>query len=167
MKKVFSTTAAILVSTFAVISLTAGPAPAREKPSGPNGVFVEADVNLGDPVVVSDENGNGRFFNPCNNLILSVTPLGFGWSGEFRWFACSFWGATDTARKTYQWLVSPLSSSMACAQVYGFKTDRTPFWAGIGCGSSGSAQALWGKVAAYPKMKFMSLSGLAVPIYWN
>ncbi len=29
------------------------------------------------------------------------------------------------------------------------------------------ACSFWGEVVAYPKMKFKSLSGLAVPIYWN
>jgi hypothetical protein len=167
LKKALAKNVAILVTTLTLISLTSGPASAIEKPKDLDGVYIEADVNVKDPRVSSDENGKEKFFNPCNNWMVAVAPPGFVWSGEFRWLACSFWGANDIARKTYQWNVSLQSSSMACAQAYGFKTDRTPFWAGIGCGYGGGAQVLWGEVAAYPKMKFKSLSGLAVPIYWN
>ena len=167
MNKAFANTAAILATALTLFSLASGPASAKEKPSDSNGVFIESDVDVKAPRVSSDESGKEKFFNPCNNLMVAVAPPGFFWSGEFRWLACSFWGANDVARKTYQWNVSFQSNSMACAQAYGFKTDRTPFWAGIGCGSSGGASLLWGEVVAYPKMKFKSLSGLAVPIYWN
>lgn len=167
MNKVFANTAAILATTLTLFSQASGPASARVKPSDSNVVFIESDVDVKDPRMSSDESGKEKFFNPCNNLMVAVAPPGFFWSGEFRWLACSFCGANDVARKTYQWNVSFQSNSMACAQAYGFKTDRTPFWAGIGCGSSGGAQLLWGEVVAYPKMKFKSLSGLAVPIYWN
>ena len=142
------------------------PATADEKPNAPKNPIFIGNVDVNSPHITSDNATQTKDLGPCSYLISAMTPLGFGWSGEFRWFAFSYWGVNASATKNYQWYVSPGSSSMACAQGYGFKPDHTPIWVYLSCGDSGATQVSWGQVAAYPKMKFKSLSGLIVPLYW-
>ena len=160
---------AALAALIASLSLGVGgslPANADDKSgSSITPVFI-GSVDPKSPHVSSDASVATKDLGPCSYLLAGITPVGFGWSGEYRWFACSYWGANAKATKNYQWYVSPGSSSLACAQGYGFKADHTPVWSYLGCGDSGATQVSWGNVAAYPKMKFQSLSGLVVPLYW-
>lgn len=156
-------------SLAAAVALTVGggnPATADEKPVAPKTPTFVGNVDATVPHISSEDLGQARDLGPCSYLLAGIAPLGLGWSTEFRWIACSFWGANAAATKNYQWYVSPGSSSMACAQGYGFRPDHSPFWAYLSCGDSGATQVPWGSVAAYPKMKFKSLSGLVVPLYW-
>lgn len=162
-----------LVRVAATITVAAGlivgvgnPANADEKPAAPKTPTFIGNVDATVPHLSSDDVGQARVLGPCSYLLAGITPVGFGWSGEFRWFACSYWGANAAATKNYQWYVSPESSSMACAQGYGFRPDHSPVWVYLSCGDSGATQVSWGQVAAYPKMKFKSLSGIVVPLYW-
>lgn len=157
----------VLALTAAALFMTAGQnsaAFADNVPVLPDGVFVEEGVDLNQPHV--DAPSRSRSATSCNVLYSAATPLGFSFSGEYRWIACSYWGYNSTAKKNYQWYVSPQSSSMACAQGMGFRSGA-PYWASLGCGESGAKALDWGMVIAYPKIKVMSLSGLIVPIYWN
>jgi hypothetical protein len=77
LKKALAKNVAILVTTLTLISLTSGPASAIEKPKDLDGVYIEADVNVKDPRVSSDENGKEKFLNPCNNWMVAVAPPGF------------------------------------------------------------------------------------------
>ena len=157
----------LLALTLLTLSTAAGmnnAAFADSAPAVPEGVFVEEDVDLTQPHV--DAPSRSRSATSCNVLYSAITPLGFSFSGEFRWLACSYWGYKKKKKKNYQWYVSPQSSSMACAQGMGFRSGA-PYWASLGCGESGAKALDWGMVIAYPKIKVMSLSGLIVPIYWN
>ncbi len=155
-----------LMATAGLFLVGVNPATAEEKPTSPQEPTVIGNVDLNGPHVNSDGSKSTKDLGPCSYLISAVTPLGFGWSGEYRWFACSYWGTNSKATKNYQWYVSPGSSSLACAQGYGFRADQVPIWVRLTCGDSGATQVAWGQVAAYPKMKFQSLSGLIVPLYW-
>jgi hypothetical protein len=107
----------IAATIAAVMGLIIGggtPANADEKPAAPKTPTFVGNVDSTVPHLSSDDVGQARGLGPCSYLLAGITPVGFGWSGEFRWFACSYWG----------------------------------------------------EVAAYPKMKFKSLSGLVVPLYW-
>ena len=160
---------ASLAALISSLSLSVGatlPAHADDKSGSSNAPVLIGNVDPNSPHVSSDATTTNKDLGPCSYLLAGITPLGFSWSGEFRWFACSYWGANAKATKNYQWYVSPGSSSLACAQGYGFKADHTPVWVYLGCGDSGATQVSWGQVAAYPKMKFQSLSGLIVPLYW-
>lgn len=159
----------IAATSAAAVGLIVGSgslAHADEKPAAPKTPIFVGNVDATVPHLSSDEVGQARVLGPCSYLLAGYAPLGFGWSTEFRWFACSYWGANASATKNYQWYVSPNSSSLACAQGYGFRSDHTPIWVYLSCGDSGATQVSWGEVAAYPKMKFKSLSGLVVPLYW-
>jgi hypothetical protein len=158
--------AAVVAAAVGTIIAVGNPAQADEKPGTSKTPALVGNVDVNGPHITSDDVGLAKGLGPCSSLISAVAPLGFGWSGEFRWIACSYWGANATATKNYQWYVSPNSSSMACAQGYGFRPDHSPVWAYLSCGDSGATQVSWGSVAAYPKMKFKSLSGLIVPLYW-
>jgi hypothetical protein len=148
------------------ISSTSAPAHAASKPGIPPGITVVGDVDLTLPHVLSTEPLGDRSVTPCENLLSAAAPPLFLWSGEFRWISCSFWGATNSTTKNYRWYVSPQSNSQACAQGLGFIGNKYATWHYMGCGDSGATAVLWGNVAAYPKMKFQSLSGLVVPLYW-
>jgi hypothetical protein len=155
-----------LVTTLSVGVGASLPANADDKSgSSKTPVFI-GNVDPRSPHVSSDATTTTKDLGPCSYLLAGVAPFGFSWSGEFRWFACSYWGANAKATKNYQWYVSPNSNSLACAQGYGFKADHTPVWVYLSCGDSGATEVSWGNVAAYPKMKFQSLSGLVVPLYW-
>lgn len=159
--------AATAIVAFGFATTFSATANAAPKPSVPSGASIFGEVDLTLPHAEAGNSLATKGATPCSNTYSAVTPLGFGWSGEYRWLACSYWGYSDTARKVYQWYVSPQSSGQVCSQAYGFRTDRTPFWTSSGCGEYAVASVLWGNVVAYPKMKFESLSGAAVPIYWN
>jgi hypothetical protein len=160
------TRATALVAAASLTLAISAPVLADEKPVSPKAPVFVGNVDASSPHVSSDDSTSARDLGPCSYLLSAVTPLGLGWSGEFRWFACSYWGANAKATKNYQWYVSPETHSLACAQGYGFKADHTPVWVYLSCGDSGATQVSWGQVAAYPKMKFQSLSGLLVPLYW-
>ena len=133
----------------------------------PPGVYVEQDVDLSLPHVDAGKLKRNIDMTACNNLYAAATPIGFAWSGEYRWLACSYWGYNAVAKKHYNWYVSPHSSSLACAQGFGYRSGSLPYWDSIGCGAGGSKALDWGMVIAYPKLKVKSISGLIVPIYWN
>ena len=158
--------AASVTALAGLMLASSNPVMAADKPPAPKGPVIVGDVDLSAPHVSSDKSMQVKSASPCSNLLSGFAPLGFGWSGEFRWLACSYWGTTSTATKNYQWYVSSNSSSLACAQGYGFRADHSPTWVYLSCGDSGATQVSWGEVAAYPKMKFKSLSGLIVPLYW-
>jgi hypothetical protein len=164
-RKILKFTTALAAMT-GLLLVGVNPATADEKPTSPQGPKIFGNVDLNGPHMSSDDSNSTKDLGPCSYLISAVTPLGFGWSGEYRWFACSYWGTNSKATKNYQWYVSPGSSSIACAQGYGFKAELVPIWVHLTCGDSGATQVSWGQVAAYPKMKFQSLSGLIVPLYW-
>jgi len=160
-RAVISTTVAALA--IASMGVTAQAAPKPVNSGGPTPI---GDVDLSLPHVLSSDLEGARSVTPCENLLSAVAPPFFVWSGEFRWISCSYWGATNTATKNYRWYVSPQSSALACAQGLGYVSNRYATWHYLGCGDSGEAEVIWGNVAAYPKMKFKSLSGLMAPLYW-
>jgi len=159
---------AMVAGSLTVLTISAPiPAVAADSVGLDPQVYIEEGLDLSLPKVTDGRATRDIWMSGCNALYAAVTPLGFGWSGEYRWLNCSYWGATATAKKYYSWHVSPNSSSQACAQGFGFRSGALPYWGSLSCGDSGSQAIDWGQVAAYPKIKVMSLSGLIVPIYWN
>ncbi len=82
----------------------------------------------------------------CGSWLAVYAPIGGKWSRTYKG-TC---GHIDTQAKPkhyVSWRVAPMSSGKMCVRAKGYRwRDGKPYWAYLGCGSSGGGYVHWGKV---------------------
>ena len=108
----------------------------------------------------------------CTDYASVWAPIGGAWSREYRGNC----GHLDTAtypKHAVRWFVDSATSGQMCVRAKGYRwRDGAPYWASLGCGTSGWGYVHWGKVGGASVMgvnivEGKSISTLGVPGWFS